>query len=103
MEKNSKLSREQIEQFLVDNGAAVVQLNAIEVLKAPEEDHAHDSPNLITNTILAGMLAAIATYAFFLVQSFIISTITTEEDIKEMIKRPIIGAIPHWEASTPKK
>ena len=103
MEAKTALSREDIEQFLVDHGEEVVQLNAIDVLKAPERDTKHDSPNLVTNVILAGMIAVVLVYGICLIRSFIVSTITTEEDLKELVKRPLIGAIPHWDSVEIKK
>ena len=88
----------EILQHLNDQGMATERLDCIAVLKSPVEAKTHDSPNVVTNTILCGMIAAVIAYAFFLLFSILAATIVTEEDVKTMLKYPVLGAIPHWEA-----
>lgn len=76
------------------------QSTCMEVLTPPVEDTVHDSPNLMTYALLSGVIAAVATYAFFLIGSILNQRIVTEEDVKRMIGRPLIGTIPHWEITT---
>lgn len=76
------------------------QSNCMEVLTPPVKDTVHDSPNLVTYTLLSGVLAAVATYLFFLIGSVLNQRVVTEEDVKRMIGRPLMGTIPHWELTT---
>lgn len=76
------------------------QAHCMKVLTPPVEDTAHDSPNLMTYTLLSGVLAAIVTYLCFLIGSILNQRVVTEEDVKRMIGRPLIGTIPHWETTT---
>lgn len=87
---------------LEEKGEFIEQQSCIAVLKTPVEATSHDSPNLIVNTMLAGVVAAVLSYAFFFVISSIASTIVTEDDIKNMIKKPVMAAIPHWEITEKK-
>ena len=93
---------EEIQRFLELNGESMTRLECIAVVKSPTEAKTHDSPNLIVNTIIAGAVAAVISYGFFLILSSIASTIVTEDDIKSMIKKPVMSAIPHWETTAKK-
>ncbi|MBQ2999089.1 MAG: hypothetical protein IJD64_01370 [Clostridia bacterium] len=93
---------EQIKTFLELNGEPTTRLDCIAVLKSPVEAKTHDSPNLIVNTLLSGVIAAVLSYGFFLILSSIASTLVTEDDVKNMIGKPVISAIPHWETTAKK-
>ncbi len=95
-------SEVQILEHLEYHGEATERLDCIAVLKSPAEAKTHDSPNLIVNTVMAGAIAAILTYAFFLVLSSFASALVTEDDVKNMIQKPVMAAIPHWETTAKK-
>ena len=95
-------SQDEIEHLLENNGEPIDRLECISVVKSPVEASSHDSPNLIVNTLLAGVIAAVLAYGFFLILSSIASTLVTEEDIKNMIQKPVMSAIPHWETTAKK-
>lgn len=95
-------SEVEILALLEANGEVVDRLECIAVLKSPVEAKTHDSPNLVVNTLIAGVGAAIISYAFFLIMMSLASTIVTEDDLKNMIKKPIMSAIPHWETTVKK-
>lgn len=92
----------EIERFLELNGEATTRLECIAVLKSPVEATSHDSPNLVINTLLSGVVAAVVSYAFFLILSSFASAIVTEDDVKTMIQKPVMSAIPHWETTAKK-
>ena len=89
-------------EHLEYHGEATSRLACIAVLKAPVKATTHDSPNVMVNTLLSGIAAAILTYSFFLVLSSIASTVVTEDDVRNMVKKPLMAAIPHWETTSKK-
>lgn len=93
---------EEIQHFLELNGESMTRLECIAVLKAPVEAKTHDSPNLLLNIAISGFVAAALSFAFFLLISSLTSTIVTEDDVKNMIKKPMMSAIPHWETTAKK-
>ncbi len=93
---------DKIEEFVRLNGEQIERLDCIAVIKSPVEATSHDSPNVILNTLLSGIVAAILSFSLFLVISSIASTVVSEDDAKVMLKKPVMSAIPHWE-TTPKK
>jgi len=107
-DKEISLTEEQIptqaaiEKHLIDKNETLDRLECIAVLKSPVEAKTHDSPSLVVNTLVSGVVAALVTYAFFLVISSLASTIVTEDDIKNMIGKPVMSAIPHWETTAKK-
>ena len=98
LDKNDPITETHVESVLSMYGVGLSeQATCMEVLTPPVEDTVHDSPNIITYTLLSGVLAAVATYAFFLIVSVLNQSVVTEEDVKRLINRPLIGTIPHWE------
>ncbi len=91
-----------IEQHLIDKNETLDRLECIAVLKSPVEAKTHDSPSLVVNTLVSGVVAALVTYAFFLIISSLASTIVTEDDVKNMVGKPVMSAIPHWEITAKK-
>ena len=70
--------------------------DCLEAINYPQLDEAHDSPNLMMNVLLAGVGAAVLAYAVFAIISLSSTTIANEEDLKEIVKCPVIGVIPTW-------
>lgn len=76
--------------------------NCIEVLTPPKEA-TEVSRNIMTYGLLGAIVAAVATYLFFLLRHLFELNISSEEDIKKMINRPLIGTVPHWDIPQAKK
>ncbi len=69
----------------------------ITAINHPQLAKNHDSPNLMKNVIIAGIVAALAVYVIFLFRSFFNTVVKTEDDIKDITdKYPLIGRIPTW-------
>ncbi len=95
----TKISRPELNK---QNESETDTLNCFEVLTYPVEAESHDSPSLTSNVLLAGIAAAAITYIVFVIYALINSRITTEEDIKKILDRPLIGSIPSWENTATK-
>ncbi len=76
-----------------------IVLNCFEVLSFPTKAVGADSPSLISNTMIAGIAAAVVTYFVFFVYYLLKARITSEDDIKKAFNIPVIGRIPTWEQS----
>ena len=75
-------------------------MTCITPLRQPVENPNPTSPNIVRNVLLAGILAAIATFAVFFILDFFSTTIHTEDDIKRMTELPVLGSIPEWHPNT---
>ncbi|MBQ8140747.1 MAG: hypothetical protein IJ038_03520 [Clostridia bacterium] len=75
-----------------------MNIERVKVLKNPTLHTEADSPSLIMNVIVAGMAAAVLTYAAALVVALCNVTVKNEEDLKAAVssKYPLIGFIPSW-------
>lgn len=71
-------------------------LNCIEVVTTPVLDTAHDTPDVAKSSILGALVAAVLVYLFFFIRQLFNNNVTTEDDVKKMINRPLIGTIPNW-------
>jgi capsular polysaccharide biosynthesis protein len=87
----------EVEAALNITGMGATQLNCIEVLTPPALAKSHDSPSLIMNTLLSGVIAAIVYYAIHFLLALTNMTVVTEDELKKLVKHPIIGTIPRWE------
>ena len=98
-----EVTEAEIAKLLESNSLGLnARLNCFEMLTPPVEDENHDSPNIVTYSALGGVIAAVATYLFFLARHLFELNISSEDDIKKMIDRPLIGTIPHWEITNRK-
>ena len=52
---------------------------------------------MISNCILAFIIGAIISFAFFALRSILNTIIRTEDDVKKSFKYPLIGIIPSWD------
>ena len=76
--------------------------DCIRPINPPKPATHHDSPNEMVYAVLGGGAALVIAYAILLLRALAERRITTEDDLKRMVNKPFIGAIPHWDAS-PKK
>ena len=72
------------------------ELDCIVVICAPAIATTHVSPSLITNCLLAAVIAICLSYVLFLLIKLFDTTIRTETNAKELVDLPIIGDIPTW-------
>ena len=75
----------------------MVKRECIRVLTPPTEATTPVSPNVVTITLLGGVLAVAAAYIMFLLKALLEQGITNEDDLKTLVGRPVIGVIPHWD------
>ncbi len=75
-------------------------LECIRVIRTPKLSTSPVSPNLISNTAIAAVVAIVISYAFFLVLKLFDTVIHGEESAKALVDLPIIGKIPAWEAGS---
>ena len=93
-----ELSEKDIAKMLQDGFVGITtRQECIRALTPPMEAKTHDSPNVVIYTLLGGMIAALLTYLIFLARHLFELNISSEEDIKKMLNRPLIGTVPHWE------
>ena len=93
---------EKAAQKLQGEGSLTVQgtqnrLECIRVLRQPTQNRNPVSPNIAKVAIIAGIIALILAYAFFLVCDLMSTTVKTEEDVKRLTDLPILGTIPKWD------
>lgn len=94
----SMVTADDIRNVLVMANLGVGSKNdCITAISTPMLDTAHDSPNLPVLTLLGGILAAIALYVFYAIRTLTNQHITTEDDVKTLLKRPLLATVPHWE------
>ena len=75
-------------------------LECVVVIRSPELATTHVSPSLLSNTFIAGVIAAGLSYIVFLICKIFDSTIKDEETAKELVGEPVVGDIPVWTVST---
>lgn len=70
---------------------------AVQVNLDPKLATSHNSPNLISNCLLAAVIGAIASFAFFVIHSLLNTVVRSEDDVKKNLsKYPLIGTVPSW-------
>lgn len=101
MSINSSVTKSDVETFIRQNKLGLDErADCIAVLSYPVEAKTHDSPSLVVNTLVAGVIAAVLAYCIYLLCAMLKQTIVTEDDVKTMMKYPLLGTIPHWEQAT---
>ncbi len=63
---------------------------------------APSSPNVVSNTMIATVAAAVISYALFFVIKLFDTVIHGEESAKALVDLPIIGKVPAWETNAKK-
>ena len=84
-------------EFNTNTDEENTSLNCFEVLTTPVKATTYDSPSLITNVLIMGVVAAVVTYLAYLIYYLFNTRVATEEDIKNAFDLPVIGRIPRWE------
>ena len=100
--KNSILERygndaeKAVETFLSEAGLDG-SLDCFTTVNAPALDTAHDSPNALKYAAVAAVAAAAIVYLVFLIKGIFEMNVSSDDDVKKLVKRPLVGTIPHWE------
>ena len=69
----------------------------ITAINRPYVAKTHDSPSLVKNVAVSGVITALVVYIICLFKSFFNTVVKTEDDIKPITdKYPLIGRIPTW-------
>lgn len=77
-------------------------LDCFKSVNTPVVDTVPDSPDVERTSLVAGGATAVLVYIIFLIKKFFEMKISSEDDVKAFIKRPLVGTIPHWETSSKK-
>lgn len=105
--KNSILERygndaeKAVETFLSEAGLDG-SLDCFTTVNSPALDDAHDSPNALKYAAVAAVGAAAIVYLVFLIKGIFEMNVSSEDDVKKLVKRPLVGTIPHWESPVKK-
>ena len=78
-------------------------LECIDVVRAPIKPEGHISPSPIKNGVIGALLVAILVYALCFISKMADTVIRSEESVKRLIGRPIIGSVPYWHISAKEK
>lgn len=70
-------------------------LECVKTLRAPNTASLV-SPNVVTSTLIAAMLAAVLSYAIFLIVKISDTVIRNTDNAEEMVNQTVIGDIPTW-------
>ena len=70
-------------------------LECVKTLRAPNVASLV-SPNVLSSTLIAAMLAAVISYAIFLIIKISDTVIRTIDNAEEMVNQTVIGDIPTW-------
>ena len=71
----------------------------VTVIRAPIVAREQSSPDVTTCVAIAALLAAAASYIFFVIFKLFDNVIASEEDIREKVNKTVMGDIPDWSGS----
>ena len=71
----------------------------VTVIRSPIVAHEQSSPDVTTCIAIAALLAAAASYIFFVIFKLFDNVIASEEDIREKVNKTVMGDIPDWSGS----
>lgn len=94
-EYDEKITMDQLKANLTINGLSST-LNCFTTLNTPVRAVNPDSPNIVRYALFAAVAVAALIYVISVIKSLIELTVTSEDDVKKLVKRPLIGVIPHW-------
>ena len=89
-------------QALLKNLGLDGSLECFTTVNNPVVDKTADSPNVKKYVGLAAIGSATLVYLIFLIKGFFEMNVSSEDDVKRFIKRPLVGTIPHWEKQSKK-
>jgi capsular polysaccharide biosynthesis protein len=101
LEKKDDITRDDIEILLKDLGLDG-SLDCFTTVNSPVVDRSPDSPNVKKYALYAAAATAVLVYAIFLIKGLLEMNVSSEDDVKKFVNRPLVGTIPHWENSSKK-
>ncbi len=90
-----------IEDYLKDAGLDG-SLDCFTTVNKPTVDKSADSPSVLKYAGVAAIAVAVLIYAIFLIKGILAMSVSSEDDVKKFVKRPLVGVVPHWEGSQKK-
>ena len=97
----NQITMEQLKENLTINGLSST-LDCFTTLNEPTRATSPDSPNVKKYMLFAAAAMAAFIYAIFVIKGLVELNVTSEDDVKRLVKRPLVGVIPHWENTTKK-
>jgi capsular polysaccharide biosynthesis protein len=74
-------------------------LECFKSVNSPVVDTSADSPSVAKFALVAAIVAAFAVFAIFVIKGLFRTNVSTEEDLKNLVCRPVLGSVPHWESN----
>jgi competence ComEA-like helix-hairpin-helix protein len=74
-------------------------LECFKSVNSPVVDTSADSPSVTKFALVAAIVAAFAVFAIFVIKGLFRTNVSTEEDLKNLVCRPVLGSVPHWESN----
>ena len=96
-----EITMEQLKDNLTINGLSST-LDCFTTLNEPTIANSPDSPNVTKYMLFAAVAMTAFIYAIFVIKGLVELNVTSEDDVKRLVKRPLVGVIPHWENTTKK-
>ena len=78
-------------------------LECVGVVRAPVKPEEPVSPNPVQNSIVSGILMAMLVYILCFTVKVSDTVIHSEENLKSLIDKPVIGNVPHWHINSKAK
>lgn len=99
--ESEQLTMEQLKEQLKIQGLNS-SLPCFEAINPPVVDKSPDSPSIKKYAFYAAVATAALVYAIFVIKGLLEMNISSEDDVKKLVRRPLVGTIPHWENSAKK-
>ena len=97
----NEITMEELKEKLTINGLSST-LDCFTTLNTPTRASSPDSPNVTKYMLISAAAVAALIYVIFIIKGIVELNVTTEDDVKKLVKRPLVGVIPHWENTTKK-
>ena len=95
------MTMEKLKTSLNINGLSST-LDCFTTLNEPVKATSPDSPNVTKYALFAAAAMTAFIYVIFVIKGLVELNVSSEDDVKKLVKRPLVGVIPHWENSTKK-
>ena len=99
--EGEQLTMEQLKEQLKIQGLNS-SLPCFEAINPPVVDTSPDSPSTKKYTMYSAAATAALVYVIFIIKGLLEMNISSEDDVKKLVRRPLVGTIPHWENSVKK-
>ena len=72
------------------------------VINPASETPVENAPPVVRNAMIGAIVAALAVYLIFFIKGLFEMNVSSEDDIRRLVNRPVIGVIPRWETTSKK-